>query len=229
LSINPQLNLEQAGEFGLLGLSGWQSDDEKQVFATLKLDITRDEDTMFAGLNKATRREIRRAERAGMTVRAASRRKDFEDFFEIYSARAKTKELKSLPQSRFYNLADRLLSTTDRGALFLAELGGTLLGGAVILRAGTVAHYVYGAAAVERDANLPISHLPIWHAIRWAKEIGCAQFDFGGGGDGPRTVSSVNRFKQGFGGTSLTFMPSMHLILRPGISRLRDLMRLATR
>ncbi|MBI3675213.1 MAG: GNAT family N-acetyltransferase [Proteobacteria bacterium] len=225
LSINPQVVTDDVDDFDLpLSAGGWRRVDRVESQSTLRLDVTQSIDTMFANLSKSTRREIRRAERAGIHVRVAKSKDDFKSFFEIYSARGQLRNFQFLPRTNFIELANRLLSMNDRGGLFLSELGGVLLGGVLVLRAGLCAHYVYGASAVERAPSLPISHPALWRAICWSKDIGCTEFDFGGGG-GAAGIDGIMHFKRGFGGKPVGFIPPLQYELRPALSRFRNVIR----
>jgi len=180
---------------------------------TLRLDLAPSIEVLFADLKKATRYEIRRAERAGVRVFRAESEQDFEKFFEVWSSRGESKGFGVLRRGIFDNLSRKLLQHRDRGALFLTELSGAVVGGVVALRAGSRVHYVYGAVDGKASTSLPAGYPALWQAILWAKNIGAHEFDFGG-----YSLSgnpAVRRFKRGFGGIEVQFQPALHCRFNP--------------
>jgi len=186
---------------------------------SLRLDITCDADQLLARFRKGTRYEVKRAERIGIAVRRAETETDFLSFYRIYRGRASYKGFAPLPIVDFYELSKRIRAAPERGAIFLSEYSGEILAGAIVLRAGRRVHYVYGATDAKSAGNLPGAYPVLSRAIEWAREIGCTEFDFGG--YGPAGVSSVRRFKEGFGGEVRNFGPAYSLTLMSLIPRLR--------
>ena len=191
---------------------------------TLRLDITCDPDQLLARFRKGTRYEVKRAERIGITVRRAATEADFSVFYRIHNKHAGHKGFAALPVEEFTELSKRVRAAPEHGAIFLSEYRGEILSGAVLLRAGPRVHYVYGATDADSAGNLPGAYPLLNRAIAWAREIGCTEFDFGG--YGPLGVSSVRRFKEGFGGEVRCFAPAYSLTLMPVVPRLRRVARL---
>ncbi len=191
---------------------------------TLILDVTRDFAQIIAGFRKATRYEVKRAGRIGIKVRRAETEADFLRFDQIYKQRALQKGGAFPVIADFMAFSERMRANPERGALLLSEYRDDILAGAVFLRAGPRVHYLYGATAAEKTGNLPGLYPVLSRAIEWAKEIGCREFDFGG--YGPSGVTSVRRFKEGFGGEIRTFGPAYSLTLIPVVPRLRRVARL---
>lgn len=100
--------------------------------------------------------------------------------------------------------------------------------------------YVHGASHhAARAAMAP--QLLQWEAIRRAKQLECAQYDFWGiappatagetesfhGYTWLRThaLSGVTRFKVGFGGQAVVYPDAWHVILKPNVHKLYSLIR----
>lgn len=179
---------------------------------TLRLDLTKPLDTLFAAFRKNTRYEIRRAERMAVTVSPAGTDEEINEYLRLYVSTAERKQF--MPDSREHlrHVVDWLRRETNRGALLLARVQGELIGGAIIVRAGTRCWYLWGASGKHDHVN---AGYPLqWQALQWAKAHGCDEYDFGGYTIG--ATSGPAWFKEGFGGSVVKFMPTHRAVLRPG-------------
>ena len=220
--INPLINQDSARDVErTCATLGFQALASEPPAVTVRLDVSRDFDEILARFRKETRYEVTRGPRFGITVRRAETETDFSRFYEIYQRRASQKGFSARSIDEFRALSDRIRTAPERSALFLSEHRGDIFGGAVMLRAGPRVHYLYSATS-DRAGTLPGIYPIIGHAIKWAKEIGCTELDFGGYGRDPL----VSRFKKGFSGEIRTFVPAYGLTLRPIVSNLRRMARL---
>ena len=174
--------------------------------ATLRLDIGgKTGDTMFAEKARdQVRRRFHQAERAGATGRAGARA-DFEVHRrlsgEVMAAQGKGDK----PAAWYDALFTSMLTDPARGALFVCEHEGSVVGTVAVLRNGPLATYAYGATA-----NLPLKFnktiLALREAIRWARDQGCQVFDLGGiamdGDDDPKRAA-ITEFKLHFSKTRI--------------------------
>ncbi len=208
------------------------SDDEKSLFpapwsptgaerVSLRLDVTRSEDEIFAGFRKVARYEIRRAERAGIQVATASSDKDSERFLNLYFRLAKRKGFAADSPESVGAILKWLRAEPERGGLFLAWHQDVAVGGVVTVRASQRCWYVWGASEERRDFSA--GHVLQWHAIRWAKSQGCTEYDFGGYTPGAK--SGPAWFKEGFGGKVMRLQPTHRLVLRDTQYRMLNLAR----
>ena len=165
--------------------------------ASLRLDLTAPEDDIFANFRKATRYEIRRAERLGTAVSSASSDREINDFLDVYKRTAIRKGFVPDPVDHLRRVTHWLISSKSRGTLLIGSSGGTVHGGAIIARSGRRCWYIVGAN--DRDEGPAVGHILQWTAILWAKSHGCSQYDFGG--YTPGATSGPAWFKEGFGGT----------------------------
>jgi Acetyltransferase (GNAT) domain len=171
--------------------------------ASLRLDLTRSEDEIFAGFRKNSRYEIRRAEREGVSVVSASVDSEIDEFLTLYSRMASRKGFLAEAPGHLQCAIDWLIGEESRGALLLARRQNTICGGAVIGRSGRRCWYVWGSA--DRHDHFNVGHLLQWKALLWARSHGCDEYDFGGYTPGAK--SGPAWFKAGFGGTLVRFVP----------------------
>ena len=178
---------------------------------SLRLDLTIAEDRIFANFSKNSRYEVRHAERLGATVNAASKDAEIEEFLVVYQGMAALKGFPADQIERVRRQVQWLVHAQSRGALLLARAKDTVLGGAVIGRAGLRCWYIWGAT--DRKQSINVGHILQWNAIRWAKSHGCTQYDFGG--YTPGATSGPAWFKAGFGGTPVEFVAPHRRVIRP--------------
>lgn len=165
LEVRAELPGEQASSDGTflvheLRLTG----SEKQIFATLHAN--------------QVRRNIRRAERAGVTVRKGTAEIDLTGIF--YGLHTRTRHRLGIPVQprRYFGLLWRRIVEPGHGVLLIAEREGLPVAAAVFLASAGVCVYKYGASD-ERHWSVRPNHVLFWEAIRWAGARGCRTFDFG--------------------------------------------------
>lgn len=168
-----------------------------QPRTSLRLDLNATAEEIFANFRKATRYEVRRAERLGATVTAASDDRDIDEFLGIYERMAIRKGFIPNPIDKLRRVIRWLIASESRGALLIARAGGVAYGGAIIARSGRRCWYILGAN--DREEGMTAGHIVQWNAIQWAKSHGCTEYDFGG--YTPGATSGPAWFKEGFGGT----------------------------
>ena len=186
-----------------------------QPRASLRLDLTRDEDEIYGDFRKNSRYEVRRAERSGLQVSVATTDADREGFLELYREMASRKGFSPDPIEHVRRILCWIATAKARGALLVARAEGVLCGGAVIVRAGRRCWYVWGASGPRQSAA---GHILQWKALQWAKVLGCVEYDFGG--YTPGATSGPAWFKAGFGGTAVHFIPPYRRVIRPEAYRL---------
>ncbi len=187
---------------------GWRPCEDLRISFRLKLEPT--EDQLLASFRKTTRYEVRRAERNGINVfRSSYTEAEVTAFLKIYYVLAERKEFRADPGTLLRNVLAWLATDSSRGTLLLAEKDGVVVAGAVIIRSGKRCWYVWGAT--ERVGEASAGHLIQWNAIRWAKEHGCTEYDFGGYTE--NATSGPALFKKGFGGYVVSFISAQRKIV----------------
>jgi CelD/BcsL family acetyltransferase involved in cellulose biosynthesis len=149
------------------------------TFLVHQLPLTGSESQIFATLHaNQVRRNIRRAERAGVTVREGTAEGDLTGIF--YRLHTRTRHRLGVPVQprRYFSLLWRRIVQPGHGILLIAEFQGVPVAAAVFLASSGVCVYKYGASD-ERHWNARPNHVLFWEAIRWAVARGCRTFDFG--------------------------------------------------
>lgn len=179
------------------------------VFQLPLADRTLDE--IFAGFNQQWRRNIRKAEKAGVIITHGTR-VDLPAFHEVYVETAARDHF--TPRGLAY--FERMWDASPGLTLHLAHVDGHLAAATLSVRVGTHAWYSYGASTTaDRDAK-PSNALQ-WDMIKTAQENGCRTYDMRGISD---TLDSSNhlfglvQFKLGSGGYAQEYVGEWDLDVR---------------
>jgi len=167
---------------------------------TWVLDISKEEDELFAGMRKTTRNLIRRGEREGVRVV----RGNLAEFYTLYKETEKRQHFVAFSENY---LAKELEAFGDNAQIFLAKHEGIILAGAFIVFYGGTTYYHHGAST---HSPLPAAYSLQWEIIKEAKKRGMKWYDFWG--CVPQSATQhpwwgTSLFKRGFGGHEL---PRMH-------------------
>jgi peptidoglycan pentaglycine glycine transferase (the first glycine) len=167
------------------------------------LDIRPPEEQILGGMKEKWRYNIRLARRKGVQVREASSDADIDAFYDLYNETARRDGIWIHPKEHYATFL-KLYGERDAAVLLLAEYEGTPIAGLIAAKCGAVATYMFGASS-NRERNRMPNHLLQWTAICWARERGCALYDFRAIAevlDTREDMYSLYQYKQGFGGTS---------------------------
>lgn len=186
----------------------WKSIGAARV--SLRLELTRTPDELLAQFRKNTRYEVRRAERANLTIASATGPAEMEQFLELYLRLAGRKGFSPDSPEHLRAILRWIIAEPSRGALLLARDDAGVAGGAVIVRSGKRCWYVWGAN--DKREHFSAGHALQWHALLWAKSQSCTEYDFGG--YTPGATSGPAWFKEGFGGQVVHFVPAHRYVLR---------------
>lgn len=142
------------------------------------LDIEPSLDELWMALDPSARRAIRKAERAGLTVRLAPGEGDLRTFFGLHLGVRKYKYGLLAQPFRFFEAIREQFIDAGRFALMLAEEDGEAVGGVLYLEWGETLYYKFSASSLSRLESRP-TDLLIWEGIRYAKARGLRRIDFG--------------------------------------------------
>lgn len=159
------------------------------------IKLVSSEDEMWNRLAGSTRRAIRKARRAGVTIRALDQREGCEGFHKLHVALRKRKyRLLAQSPSFFEAIANRFLAQNawfPRGAF----IGDRLVAATIYLKCGDTLYYKFNASAQDALAVRP-NNLLLWDGILLAQSLGCSTLDLGPSDD---NQPGLIRFKQNFG------------------------------
>lgn len=213
---------------------GWQQtepDDEdgfaagqpRHVFQVPFAGRTLDE--VHRSLNQQWRRNIKKAEKAGVTV-VQGGYDDLPAFHEIYVETAQRDRFIPRPLAYFQRMWTTLRAEgDDRMRLYLAHHEGEVLAAATMLTVGEHAWYSYGASTSRKREVQPTNAIQ-WRMMSDAHELGAGTYDFRGITD---TLEEDNhllgllRFKVGTGGQAVEYLGEWDYPLNKVLHKALDL------
>lgn len=151
--------------------------DRKTVFLNLTKSI---DDIWKEEFSSKNRNMIRKAEKSGLKFRLANKTEDYLFFREMYIETMKAVGAKNyyfFDENYFLNFKNLL---DKKQSLLLAELGGQIIAGLLLMVEGKYAHYHLSARHKEY-AKFAANNFLLEKAIQIAKEKGAEKFHFGGG------------------------------------------------
>jgi lipid II:glycine glycyltransferase (peptidoglycan interpeptide bridge formation enzyme) len=160
------------------------------------------------GLNQQWRRNIKKAEKAGVKV-VRGGPEDLADFYTLYTETAERDRFIPRPLSYFQRMWTALNTEhPDRMRLYLAHHDGDVLAAATMLTVGRHVWYSYGASTARKREVQPNNAMQ-WRMMCDAHELGAAVYDLRGITD---TLEDSNhllgllRFKAGTGGQAVEYL-----------------------
>lgn len=176
-------------------------------------------DDIFAGFNQLWRRNIRKAEKAGVQVRRGSFA-DLPTFHEVYVETAARDHFtpRGLEYFRRMWIALNGGAESDHSlSLFIAEIDGHCAAATLMVVVGDHAWYSYGASTTADREARPSNALQ-WAMIQDAHARGCSIYDLRGISntlDPKDHLFGLLQFKVGTGGDAQEYVGEWDLVLRP--------------
>lgn len=165
-------------------------------------------DDIHRGLNQQWRRNIKKAEQAGVKV-VRGGYDELPAFYELYAETAERDRFIPRPLPYFQRMWTALTAEhPDRMRLYLAHHDGDVLAAATMLTVGRHVWYSYGASTSRRREVQPNNAMQ-WRMMTDAHQLGAAVYDFRGITD---TLEESNhllgllRFKAGAGGEAVEYL-----------------------
>jgi lipid II:glycine glycyltransferase (peptidoglycan interpeptide bridge formation enzyme) len=160
------------------------------------LDLSTGHENLLSNLRNSTRRNIRKAQRSGVTVMILSSLNSVKEFYQLNCMTRKEHGLPPQPFSFFMNLFKYIISK-GMGFIALAAHRNQPVAGAVYLHHGRRAIFKYGASDKQYQ-HLRANNLVMWEAIRHCLTLGLSSLCFG------RTEpenTGLMQYKGGWGAT----------------------------
>ena len=144
--------------------------------ATLILDLSKEPDRLLMEMRRETRREIKLALKAGLTVREGER-KDLDTLFRLMTVVAERRGEKPIPKSvDIFNAIWDSFHPRGYVKLLIVESGSEPISTGFIFTFGnTVRFWKYGWSG-EEQKKYP-NQLLYWELIKWSKDHGFRYFD----------------------------------------------------
>jgi hypothetical protein len=141
------------------------------------LDLRSPEEDLLSNVKDSTQRNIRKAEREGVTVTMSSTPDATEEFYRLNCITRKIHGLPPQPVYFFKKIQEHIFSK-GHGFIALARHKGDAIAGAVYFYFGKKALYKYGASD-PKNLNVRPNDLVMWDAIKWFHGQGYESFCFG--------------------------------------------------
>jgi CelD/BcsL family acetyltransferase involved in cellulose biosynthesis len=181
-------------------------------FPTFELDLTQDEEALFAGMTSACRRAIRKGDRVGVRVEEAHGVEFADEYYEQLLSVYGRQGLR--PPYSLERVRELIRCVEPSGNLLmlraLAPEGERIA--TAIFPAREDFAYFWGGASWRSHQIMRPNEAIFWHAIRHFRERGVRMLDLGGGGD----------FKRKYGAPE-KLIPYVRKSRVPGMLALRDL------
>ena len=199
--------------------------------ATVLVDLSPDPEALLAGMSSSRRRNIRKAERAGVVVRRG-RRDELSVFQALHASTAERQGFTAMTMSYLQQQAEILPGIFE---IYFAELDGEPLAAASITRFGDRAVFKLAGLSDDKDATKarPSDYLH-WRIMLDVKEAGSRYYDFGGfdrvaaqsilrGDELPEEFrSGASQFKLAFGGQPVVLPEAVWKLSPRPLSQLQD-------
>jgi len=142
-----------------------------------RLDLDRDEEALFAGLDGSTRRAIRKAEKSGLTVTVSGGMDAVKTF---YSLHCKTRRRHGLPPQPFvfFSSICRHILSRDQGMVVTAHYQGQPVAASIYFQFGDCAVYKFGASD-DSFQQWRGPSLVMWEAIKRLARNGARTLEMG--------------------------------------------------
>jgi lipid II:glycine glycyltransferase (peptidoglycan interpeptide bridge formation enzyme) len=165
-------------------------------------------DDLLKGFNQLWRRNIKKAEKAGVEVV----RGDYADlaaFHELYRIAAARDRFTGRPLAYFQRMFRAMAAEDpDRIRLYLARHDGEVLAATLMTKVGDHVWYSYGASADHKREVRPSNAIQ-WRMIRDALEVGARVYDLRGISDTLDPTDHLHgliQFKVGTGGQAVEYL-----------------------
>jgi len=187
-----------------------------QPESTSIVSLTPDVDSIYSKIRKTTRQMIRKALENKVEVKNYQDLSRWDDFVKLF---AETTQRQKFTSHNLVYIKKQFECFEEKNniKLYLAEIDGKTLAGAIILSYAKTSVYLH-AASNNLGRDLGAAHLLVWTAIQDAKKVGNNSFDLWGISTEDRPNYSwkgITIFKNGFGGEVVDYPGSFILPVRP--------------
>ena len=181
---------EEAGQAKLLTVFTWSSlglplfaargFSCRQLSGNVVLDLTRGADALFQQFSKDRRRNIRFAEKHGITVRLAEDKQDIVHAYDLYLRWRGTQRKKVKGECRTFENFESAHRLVKNRRLFLAELAGQLIAINIFRFYPGGLFESAGNCSLDEFLHLKPNDLLQWKGIEWACSHGLRRHSLGG-------------------------------------------------
>lgn len=184
----------------------------------------RTEDDLLKGFNQLWRRNVKKADKAGVVVEQGGY-DDLPTFHDLYRVTAARDRFTPRPLAYFQRMWRAMTAEDpDRLRLYLARHEGEALAATTLVRVGEHAWYSYGASADHKREVRPSNAIQ-WRMMRDALAAGAAVYDLRGISDTldpDDPLFGLIQFKLGTGGAAVEYLGEWDLPINRPLSAAFD-------
>ena len=158
-----------------------------------------DKERIWEGYKKNIRRDVRKAQKSGVTIRSGDAREGVHIFYKLYLASMERNRAMAKYPLQWFEAIHEIVGERGLGTILVAELDGTPIAGVVLIYSPSSTHYFHNGSKYEFLKFCP-NELLIHFALEEAIEKGNSFFDFMGSDPGDL---SLLRFKEKWGSRSM--------------------------
>ncbi len=181
-----------------------------------------DREKVWQGYKKNIRRDVRKAQKSGITIRIGDSGENAHIFYKLYLASMERNKAMAKYPLRWFEAIYEVITKKGLGAFLIAEFGGTPIAGVVLIYSLSSTHYLHNGSRYEFLKYCP-NELLVQSSIENAVEKKISFFDFMGSAPGDLPLL---RFKEKWGGRSMDLRTYVK-DYRPFRSRIWELGRAA--
>jgi len=190
----------------------------RSTFAThnVLLDISKPEEELIKNFSSKTRYNTKLASRKGVNVRLENTNSGFEQFYQLLSETAKRQNF-LIHSKKYYKNAYEIFSNAGKANILIAYYQDKPLVAWMLFNNEHTIYYPYGGSSNEHR-NLMASNLIAWEAIKLGKKLGTSVFDMWGATSNKDSAWwGFTRFKLGYGGDLVEYMPSYDFVINSSV------------
>lgn len=165
---------------------------------TYRIDLTKSLEAIWNGFKGSVRTEIRKAEKANITVSTVEAEEGLKRFYALYSTLAEQGKV-LLPDYRFFLEIWNRLHDKGRIMLLSASNGGEPAAAIFLFLYRGRAELMW-SANTSSGAHIGANHFIQWKAIERLKADGYSVYDLGGVPPDKDELPGIQFFKKSFGG-----------------------------
>jgi lipid II:glycine glycyltransferase (peptidoglycan interpeptide bridge formation enzyme) len=170
-----------------------------------------DREGIWKGYKKYIRRDIRKAQRSGVSIRAGASKEDVKTFYRLYLASMQRNRAAAKYPLQWFDAVYEEIAGRHLGAFLFAELNQVAIAGVVLINSPSSTHYLHNGSQYEFLKFCP-NELLIHFSLEEAVKKGNSCFDFMGS---DANDLSLLQFKEKWGSQSLdifTYVKDYHPI-----------------
>ncbi len=154
-------------------LNGYQ----QEMAATHLLDLQGvDEEQLWKGYKKRVRRDIRKAEKSGVSIHEATQPEEIDVLYDLYSETMRRNEAFNIWTKKMLHAIDRDLAQQGKAKILLAKLNDKVVAGVIFLFSPDTTYYFFAASA-QKYLSLCPNDLLVHHGICLTIQKGRRYYD----------------------------------------------------